>query len=90
MDSLVNAEERAAFRYPAGGPSSPEQAIKKIHVEPTFDISLVAAEPLTPKPISIDWDARGRMWVALTPEYPFKEGTGPGIYGAPAGFTSTV
>jgi putative membrane-bound dehydrogenase-like protein len=32
----------------------------------------VAAEPLVVKPISIDWDARGRMWVAITPDYPFK------------------
>ena len=78
VDSLVNSEERLAFRYPAGGPSTPEQAIKKIRVEPTFDISIVASEPLTPKPISIDWDARGRMWVALTPEYPFKEDSAPG------------
>ncbi|MEY2407661.1 MAG: hypothetical protein QOF48_331, partial [Verrucomicrobiota bacterium] len=78
VDSMVTAEERAAFRYPAGGPTAPELAIKKIRTEPTFDISLVAAEPLTPKPISVDWDARGRMWVALTPEYPFKEDSSPG------------
>ena len=78
VDALTRAEERAAFRYPAGGPSAPEEAIKKIRVEPTFNISLAASEPLVPKPISLDWDARGRLWVALTPEYPFKTDTGPG------------
>lgn len=78
VDSLTSAEERSSFLYPAGGPSAPEDAIKKIRVEPTFNLSLVAAEPLTPKPISLDWDARGRLWVALTPEYPFKTDAGPG------------
>src|SRR5438093_1750160 len=72
IDSLLHQEELVSFRYPPGGPSAPEVAIKKIRVEPTFNLSLVAAEPLVPKPISLDWDARGRMWVALTPEYPFK------------------
>ena len=30
----------------------------------------MAAEPLINKPIALDWDARGRLWVAETPEYP--------------------
>jgi putative membrane-bound dehydrogenase-like protein len=29
------------------------------------------------KPISIGWDPRGRMWVAVTPEYPFKQAKSP-------------
>jgi len=77
VDSLLRQEELVAFRYPAGGPSAPEAAMKKIRVEPTFTLSLVAAEPLVPKPIALDWDARGRLWVALTPEYPFKVDKSP-------------
>ena len=42
----------------------------KLEVHPDFNISLVASEPLINKPINIDWDAQGRMWVAETPEYP--------------------
>jgi len=78
IDSLVRQEELASFRYPAGGPTAPGEAAKKIRVSPEFDLSLVAAEPLVVKPISLDWDARGRMWLAVTPEYPFKEDKSPG------------
>ncbi len=70
---LTSKEERAQLRYPPGGPLAPEKAAAAIDVHPDFNLSLVAAEPLIVKPISIDWDARGRMWVAETPGYPEKE-----------------
>ena len=73
VDLLLKTGEAEALRYPPGGPTRPEQAHESIEVHPEFELSLVAAEPLVVKPISIDWDARGRMWVALTPGYPFKE-----------------
>ena len=78
VDALTSREERDSFRYPAGGPSRPEDAIKKLRVAPEFDLSLVAAEPTVVKPISMEWDARGRLWVALTPEYPWKNDSTPG------------
>ncbi len=70
---LTSKEERAQLRYPPGGPLAPDKAAAAIDVHPDFNLSLVAAEPLVVKPISIDWDARGRMWVAETPGYPEKE-----------------
>jgi len=72
-DSLVSAEEIAGLRWPPGGPLPPEVALEGLVVEPGFEVSLVAAEPLVVKPISIDWDADGRLWVAETPGYPEKE-----------------
>ncbi len=63
-------ELEAALRYPVGGPTRPEKAAEKIELHPEFDISLVAAEPLINKAMNLDWDARGRLWVAETPEYP--------------------
>jgi putative membrane-bound dehydrogenase-like protein len=72
-DLLVTPEEAAGLRYPPGGPLAPEKAAQPMVLEPGFDVSLVAAEPLVVKPISLDWDARGRMWVACTPGYPDKE-----------------
>ena len=72
-DSLANAEELGSLRYPEGGPTAPEKAAAKIVVPPEFNLNLVAAEPLIEKPISMDWDARGRLWVAETPEYPFRQ-----------------
>ena len=71
-DSLVRPEEVAALRYPRGGPRSPERARESLSVPPGFAVELAAAEPLVVNPISIDWDPRGRSWVAVTPSYPHK------------------
>src|SRR5262249_13109005 len=38
---------------------------------PGFEIQLVAAEPYVRKPININFDARGRLWVSESVEYPF-------------------
>jgi putative membrane-bound dehydrogenase-like protein len=72
-DLLVSAEEVRALRYPPGGPLAPEQAGAALEVHPDFRVELVAAEPMVVNPISLDWDASGRMWVALTPGYPDKQ-----------------
>lgn len=65
-----NAELADALRYPVGGPTKPEEAAAKVEVHPEFDLMLVAAEPLINKPLNVDWDAKGRMWVVESPEYP--------------------
>ena len=70
VDSLCGQEELASLRYPEGGPMSPEKAAAGIKVHPDFKLNLVTAEPLIEKPISLDWDAQGRLWIAETPEYP--------------------
>ncbi|PYJ03108.1 MAG: hypothetical protein DME25_13420, partial [Verrucomicrobia bacterium] len=72
VNSLVSKEELASLRYPEGGPTPPQKAAALIKVHPDFTLNLVAAEPLINKPISLDWDAAGRLWVAETPEYPFR------------------
>jgi putative membrane-bound dehydrogenase-like protein len=70
VDYLCTKEELASLRYPPGGPTAPEKAASKLTVHPEFDVSLVASEPLIEKVISMDWDEKGRLWVAETPEYP--------------------
>ena len=70
VNSLCTKEELASLRYPVGGPTAPEKAGARISIPPDFTLNLVAAEPLIEKPISLDWDAAGRLWVAETPEYP--------------------
>jgi len=70
VDSLCSKEELASLRYPEGGPTAPEKAVARLEVHPDFNLSLVAAEPLINKPINMDWDPAGRLWVAETPEYP--------------------
>jgi putative membrane-bound dehydrogenase-like protein len=75
VDSLVSKEERGSLAYPVGGPIHPDLAKDKITIEKDFELGLVLAEPDVVKPISMNWDAKGRLWVAQTPGYPQKAAT---------------
>jgi putative membrane-bound dehydrogenase-like protein len=71
VDELCKPEELGDnLRYVEGGPTRPEIAKDKIEVHPEFDLTLVASEPLVNKVLNVDWDAKGRLWVCETPEYP--------------------
>jgi putative heme-binding domain-containing protein len=50
---------------------SPEDEQKKFHLPPGFEIQLVASEPDLIKPMNMAFDARGRLWVTVTREYPY-------------------
>jgi putative membrane-bound dehydrogenase-like protein len=71
IDELCKASEVGdALRYAEGGVPRPEEMPTQLEVHPEFDLTLVAAEPLINKPMNIDWDEKGRLWVVETPEYP--------------------
>ncbi|WP_193214330.1 PVC-type heme-binding CxxCH protein [Luteolibacter marinus] len=70
VDEFCGPAELADLRYPAGGPKRAADAIREFKMQPGFQASVVAAEPLISKPIAVQWDAAGRLWVAETPEYP--------------------
>lgn len=70
VDALCTEQQLAALRYPVGGPLTPDATVKQFELHPDFTASVVAAEPLINKPIAVQWDGDGRMWVAETPEYP--------------------
>jgi putative heme-binding domain-containing protein len=53
------------------GPRSPEEERAALHVPEGFVVQLVASEPEIQKPLSINFDERGRLWVSGTVEYPF-------------------
>jgi putative heme-binding domain-containing protein len=53
------------------GPLSPQEQLKTFRVPEGFEIQLVAAEPDVNKPINIAVDAKGRVWVTSTIEYPW-------------------
>ncbi len=76
-DALCTKSEINALRYPKDGPSAPAKTIKQFDLPPGFSVSVVASEPLITKPIAANWDARGRLWIAETPEYP--NGRRPGV-----------
>ncbi|MBX9582400.1 MAG: c-type cytochrome [Gemmataceae bacterium] len=48
----------------------PELERKTFVVAPGFEVSLWAADPLLAKPIQMNWDPQGRLWVATSETYP--------------------
>ncbi len=52
-------------------PLSPEQQRAQFNLPPGFEIQLIAAEPQIQKPMNMAFDARGRLWVTHSVEYPF-------------------
>ncbi|HET6574237.1 MAG TPA: PVC-type heme-binding CxxCH protein, partial [Fimbriiglobus sp.] len=52
-------------------PLSPEKSVKHYSVPEGFEMKLFAAdEQFGGKPIAMTWDERGRLWVAVTVDYP--------------------
>jgi putative heme-binding domain-containing protein len=52
-------------------PLTAQRQLATFHVPDGFEVQLVAAEPDVHKPINIAVDARGRLWVTSTIEYPW-------------------
>src|SRR5687768_10624612 len=50
---------------------TPAEEKNGFHLPPGFEIQLVASEPDIQKPMNIAFDARGRLWVTSTVEYPY-------------------
>lgn len=65
ITSAVSQDDRA---------DNPDPDIKKelesFKVASGFDVTLFAAEPLVVKPIQMNWDADGRLWVVSSTAYP--------------------
>jgi putative heme-binding domain-containing protein len=57
---------------------SPEAERQALHVPPGFEVQLVAAEPDIDKPMNLAFDARGRLWVTHSREYPIAAAPGAG------------
>lgn len=49
----------------------PEEEQKKFKLPPGFEMQLVANEPQINKPINMQFDNKGRLWVSSTIEYPW-------------------
>ena len=82
--ALVLGRERSerAQRAPGAAPDSswrsPEAERAALHVPPGFEVQLVAAEPVIDKPMNLAFDARGRLWVTHSREYPIAAASGAG------------
>ena len=51
-------------------PLSPEESQTLIQVPVGFKLELFASEPDIKKPIAMEWDEKGRLWVVETVDYP--------------------
>lgn len=51
-------------------PLTPEESMLLTQVPVGFELKLFAAEPDIHKPICMNWDERGRLWIAETVDYP--------------------
>lgn len=47
----------------------PQISLEAYHIEPGFDLEVVASEPLLKAPVAIDFDTKGRLWVADMPGF---------------------
>ena len=75
-------EARIAFYPPGGGrrgdgdwklmqlPVPAEESMKHVVVPEGFEVKLFASDPDIRKPVCMTWDARGRLWIAETIDYP--------------------
>ncbi len=50
---------------------SPQEEREGFHLPPGFEVRLFACEPQIAKPLNMAFDARGRMWVSQSVEYPY-------------------
>jgi glucose/arabinose dehydrogenase len=57
---------------------TPEEERQKFVLPPGFEVTLFASEPGITKPINMDFDEKGRLWVAQSSEYPIAAGPGGG------------
>ena len=57
-------------RIDDAGPQSPAEALAQFQVPADLEIELALSEPDIRQPLSIKWDARGRLWVCEFIQYP--------------------
>lgn len=73
-DSIVEAkiwDDSSEVNVALTGPLSPEDELAQFTLPPGFEIQLVAADPDIYKPMNLNFDHKGRLWVSDSVEYPF-------------------
>jgi putative membrane-bound dehydrogenase-like protein len=79
MNRMLAFGALLAFTSPllAQGGFTPEEAVKRMKLPEGFTVRCVASEPMIRQPVSISFDARGRLWVLQYLQYPNYEGLKP-------------
>ncbi len=69
--TLSTAQDPFAAIVRTTEPLKPTDEQKTFRLPPGFEIQLVASEPDIQKPMNLAFDARGRLWITDSVEYPF-------------------
>ena len=72
-DSDIYSEHVRTTEY-----QTPEEERLSFVLPPGFEVTLFASEPDITKPINMDFDEKGRLWVSQSSEYPIAAGPGGG------------
>ncbi|MFD3002451.1 PVC-type heme-binding CxxCH protein [Pontibacter toksunensis] len=63
ITSMVNQNKR-------NDTTDPQVALESFHIADGFEVTLFAAEPMVVKPVQMNWDTEGRLWVVSSTVYP--------------------
>src|SRR4051794_21489633 len=66
-------EDDLARQLPRIKPMEPEAAVRSFRTHARFHLEPVAAEPIVTDPVSVCYDADGRLYVVEMRGYPFPE-----------------
>lgn len=76
MPGSAQAQEKPPELVASTEHRTPEEERAGFRLPPGFVIELVAAEPDIQKPMNLAFDARGRLWVTSSIEYPYPPAKG--------------
>ena len=76
--SVLGQDVDLAKELPRIKPLSPEAALQSFQMQAGFHLEAVAIEPLVTNPVSVCYDAQGRLYVVEMRGYPFPEPTPTG------------
>ncbi len=68
--AACSSNEEDGTTYPE---DDPRNELASFEVAEGFEVTLFAAEPLVVKPIQMNWDAQGRLWVISSTAYPLSK-----------------
>jgi putative membrane-bound dehydrogenase-like protein len=71
-------DDELAKELPRIAPLEPPAALKSFRVQPGFQLEPIATEPVVTDPVSVCYDADGRLYVVEMRGYPFPEKTPSG------------
>lgn len=70
VESAAEVEQSLKRLAADEGPLSPQESMKRLSTPPDLQLTLALADPDIAQPLSMKWDARGRLWVVEYRQYP--------------------